>query len=137
MYIGVAVCASLLVNLASGWINRSLFSQDISYYLFFSTNRHSTFVFVLFVAVIPALFEELAYRGYLLPTLLKAIDRQQAIFVTSFLFAIIHLSFLSLFWLIPFALLLGYVSVKENTMWYGVAIHFAFNLTACMFELFL
>jgi len=82
----------------------------------------------------PALFEELGYRGYLLQTLLKVADKEQAIYISAFLFAIIHMSFISLFWLIPFALFLGFVRTKENTLWYGVSIHFCFNLTACLFD---
>lgn len=91
---------------------------------------------VLFTAVLPALLEELAYRGYLLQVLMKVMDKQQAIFITSVLFALVHLSVLSLFWLVPFAWLLGHVAVKEKTIWYGVVIHFLFNLTACFFDLY-
>jgi len=83
----------------------------------------------------PALFEELGYRGYMLQTLLKVAEPDQAIYISAFLFAIIHMSFISLFWLIPFALFLGFVRIKEGTLWYGILIHFCFNLTACMFEL--
>ena len=86
------------------------------------------------VAVLPAIFEELAYRGIILQGLFKLAEERQAIFISAFLFAIIHMSFISFFWLLPFAIWLGNVRLKEKTIWYGVLIHFFFNLTACFFE---
>jgi membrane protease YdiL (CAAX protease family) len=82
----------------------------------------------------PALFEELAYRGFVLGKLLLVVDKKQAIFISAFIFAIMHMSVLSLFWLVPFALPLAYVRIKENTVWYGIFIHFSFNCTACILD---
>ena len=65
----------------------------------------------------PAIFEELGFRGFLLSNLLKITEVDQAVYVSAFLFAIIHLSFISLFWLIPFALFLGFTRIKEQTIW--------------------
>ncbi|MDB5013697.1 MAG: family intrarane metalloprotease, partial [Daejeonella sp.] len=96
---------------------------------------HGKLLLFIYVAVLPAIFEELAYRAYLLQALKEVVDDKQAIFISAVLFAIIHISFISLFWLLPFALVLGYICVKENSIWYGVAIHFTFNLTACVLDL--
>jgi membrane protease YdiL (CAAX protease family) len=133
-YITLAIVSSLFVSYTIGWLNHRLFSQDLYYYSFFANYKYAKVIMVFFVAAVPALFEELAYRGYVLEKLLDIIDSKQAIFVSAFLFAIIHMSIISLFWLIPFALLLGYVRTKENTLWYGVFIHFSFNLTVCILE---
>ena len=134
-YGGIAVTASLVVNYTVDWLNLTVYSKEVSYYNFFEQYHYGKFLLILFTAVFPALFEELGYRGYLLQTLSKVSDNQQAIYISSFLFAIIHLSFLSLFWLIPFALFLGHTRVRENTIWYGVFFHFCFNLTACLIEI--
>ena len=91
---------------------------------------------IFFVAVMPALFEELGYRGFLLQKLLQVVDKRQAIFISAFMFSIMHISFISLFWLFPFALFLAYIRFKENTLWYGVVFHFTFNLTVCLSELY-
>jgi membrane protease YdiL (CAAX protease family) len=88
------------------------------------------------IAVSPAIFEELAFRGVIQSGLSRMIEPQQTIYLTAFLFAILHMSFFSLFWLIPFAVFLSYVRNKENTLWYGVIMHFVFNATACFFEFF-
>jgi membrane protease YdiL (CAAX protease family)/ribosomal protein S27AE len=134
-YAAIAMSASLLVHYSVGWLNVTIYSKEVSYYNFFEQYGYGKILLISFTAVFPALFEELGYRGYLLQTLLKATDTQQAIYISAFLFAIIHLSFISLFWLIPFALFLGYTRVRENTIWYGVFFHFCFNLTACLMEL--
>ena len=134
-YCGIAVAGSLVVSFLVGWMNRSLFSTDFSYYEFYASHRHSIALAIFFVAVMPALFEELGYRGFLLGKLMLVTDKKQAIFISSFVFAIMHRSVLSLFWLIPFALLLGHVRTKENTLWYGVCMHFCFNFTAVMLEI--
>jgi CAAX protease family protein len=134
-YCGIAIAASLVVSFVVGWMNRSLFSTDFSYYLFYASHKHSIALAIFFVAVMPALFEELGYRGFLLGKLMLVTDTRQAIFISSFVFAIMHRSFISLFWLIPFALMLGYVRTKENTLWYGVCMHFCFNFTAVMLEI--
>jgi len=78
--------------------------------------------------------EELAFRGILQEGLLKCIVPEQVVYVNAFLFAIIHMSLISFFWLLPFAIWLGKVRMKEGTIWYGVVIHFLFNTTACLLE---
>lgn len=134
-YAAIAMGASFIVHYSVGWLNLVIYSKDEHYFELLRGNFLASLVVIFFTAVMPALFEELGYRGYLLQTLLKVAEPDQAIYITSFLFAIIHMSFVSLFWLIPFALFQGFVRVKENTLWYGIIIHFTFNLTACLFEL--
>jgi uncharacterized protein len=133
-YCAVAIAGSIVVSFCIRWLNRGLFSKEFSYYAFYAEYQYGRLMAILFIGVMPALFEELGYRGFVVSRLLKVVDSKQAIFITSFLFAIMHMSFISLFWLIPFALLLGYVRIKENTIWYGIFMHFAFNFTVCISE---
>ena len=135
-YCATAIVGSLIISVLIGWLNQALFSEEFSYYAFYATNAYGKELMIFFVAVMPALFEELAYRGFVLEKLLQVVDKKQALFISAFLFAIMHMSFISLFWLIPFALYLAYVRLKENTLWYGVSMHFCFNLTACLMELY-
>lgn len=134
-YCGLAMLGSFLVHYAVGWLNVTIFSKEEHFYYFFAGSYGAMFWIIFFTAVLPALFEELGFRGYLLQVLLKVADKEQAIYISAFLFAIIHLSFVSLFWLIPFALFIGRMRIRENTIWYGIFFHFCFNLTACLFEL--
>jgi membrane protease YdiL (CAAX protease family) len=134
-YCCLAMMVSFVVSFIVGWLNRSLFSTSFSYYAFYAPHRHSITLAVFFVAAMPGLFEELGYRGFLLGKLMLVTDKKQAIIISSFIFAIMHRSFISLFWLLPFALLIGRIRVKENTLWYGVCMHFCFNLTVVMLEI--
>lgn len=131
-----AILASLTVSFIVGWLNRALFSKVFSYYAFYEHFNYGKLMTVFFIAVMPALFEELGYRGFLLQKLLQVVDKKQAMFISAFLFAIMHTSFISLFWLIPFGLYLAYIRMKENTLWYGVGVHFCFNFTVCVSEFY-
>ncbi|MBV8390130.1 MAG: CPBP family intramembrane metalloprotease [Mucilaginibacter sp.] len=131
-----AILASFTVSFVVGWLNRALFSKVFSYYAFYEDLHHGKLIMISFIAVMPALFEEIGYRGFLLQKLLQVVDKKQAIFISAFLFAIMHTSFISLFWLIPFGLYLAYIRMKENTLWYGVCVHFCFNFTVCMSEFY-
>jgi uncharacterized protein len=131
-----AVVAAIFVNLAVKWLNRTIFDTESYYYYAFSHLKYAKLITVLVVALQPAIFEELAFRGVMQQGLSKVVDNKQAIFIAAFLFSLLHMSFISFFWLLPFALWLGYVRMKEETIWYGVVIHFCFNTTACFLEFF-
>jgi membrane protease YdiL (CAAX protease family) len=134
-YCVLAIAGSFLVNIIIDWLNKSLFSKRFSYYAFYADHSHAALLAIFFVAVMPALFEELGYRGFLLGKLQQVTDTKQAIFISSFVFAIMHTSFISLFWLLPFALIIANIRIKQNTLWYGVCIHLCFNLTTIMLEM--
>lgn len=135
-YIAIGITGSIIVSYSTNWLNETLFSHETYLYGTYASHKYGKILMIFFIAVMPALFEELAYRGYLLERLTEVVEPTQAIFASAFLFAILHMSFISLFWLIPFALFLGYIRMKEKTLWYGVFFHFTFNLTACVLELY-
>jgi len=134
-YLAVAVAGAFVVHYLVGWLNIAIFSKDEHYFSFAKGHLLASFIVVFYMAVVPAIFEEIGFRGYLLGNLLEIADVRQAVFVSAFLFGIIHLSLFSLFWLIPFALIIGYARIREGTLWYGICFHFCFNLMACLFEL--
>jgi membrane protease YdiL (CAAX protease family) len=135
-YASSSVIAAILVNYAVKWVNRTIFDSETYYYTAFSHLKYAKLITILVVALEPAITEELAFRGVMQQGLYKVVDKKQAIYIAAFLFALMHLSFISFLWLFPFALWLGYVRMKEDTLWYGVVIHFCFNTTACFLEFF-
>ncbi|MEP6750617.1 MAG: CPBP family intramembrane glutamic endopeptidase [Bacteroidota bacterium] len=135
-YASSATGAAIVIGYAVKWINKTIFDSESYYYYAFSHLKYAKLVTILVVALQPALFEEMAFRGVMQEGLKKIIDTKQAIFIAAFLFSLLHMSFISFFWLMPFALWLGYVRNKEQTIWYGVLIHFCFNATACFLEFF-
>ncbi|WP_090882369.1 CPBP family intramembrane glutamic endopeptidase [Pedobacter rhizosphaerae] len=134
-FIGITIIASIGVSYSVDFLNRVVFEKQMGFYSIFAFHQYGTYLMFLSVALYPAIFEELAYRGYLMQTLLKVVDEKEAIYISSILFFIIHFSLVSVFWLLPFALFLGWLRIKTKTIWYGVFIHFFFNLTACVLDI--
>lgn len=134
-YVLVTAGFSIIVQYTMDWLNYNLFEKDIYYYRSFIDMPHPLLLMLLFIAVIPGVFEELGFRGLMQGKLSKILDNEQALSITAFAFAFIHLSLLSIVWLVPFAFMLGYVRMRENTIWYGVLMHFVFNAIAVFHDL--
>lgn len=132
----LAVIGSLIVQFVVFYIDKMVSPEQSDSYAIYRSRPYGNYLMVLSFAVFPAIFEELAYRGYLMQKLLQVVDKREAIYITSILFFLIHFSLLSFFWLLPFAVLLAYIRTKENTLWYGIFIHFVFNLTSCLTDIF-
>lgn len=134
--ISLAAIASVVVNIIITKMNFSFFGTDTSYYEHYNTYSMPLLVMIYSIAIYPALFEELAFRGVLYNYLEKILDERLVVIVTGFMFGMMHLSFISLFWLVPFGIFAGVMRKRYNTIWYGVAFHFTFNLVAVFFDLY-
>lgn len=81
------------------------------------------------IAVLPAILEEMAFRGFVLQSLRKLGD-PAAIVLSAILFGAMHENL----WQIPFAtivgLILGWIVVKTENIWLAVIIHFGNNAMA-------
>lgn len=132
----ITVFASYLVQFLVGHLNQLIFKEEYSFYFTYVFHKYGNYIMIFSVALCPAIFEELAYRGFLMQKLLNIVDEREAIYITSILFFFIHFSMISFFWMLPFGLLLAYVRIKTNTLWYGIFMHFFFNLTACLVEMY-
>jgi membrane protease YdiL (CAAX protease family) len=80
------------------------------------------------VCIVPALIEELVFRGYVQTTLVGRLGIQRGIWATGFLFALVHLGMLR----VPFDLLvsyiMGYFVIRYRSVWPAVVFHFTNNL---------
>ncbi|MFW5804170.1 MAG: type II CAAX prenyl endopeptidase Rce1 family protein [bacterium] len=95
-----------------------------------SEYEHYSYPFIIAfisIAIMPAIIEELVFRGVLFGQLLKLIHEKSVIIVTGILFAIIHFNFIGFIWLIPAGIYLGWLRYKEHTIWYGSLCHFIHN----------
>ncbi|MBX2914160.1 MAG: CPBP family intramembrane metalloprotease [Cyclobacteriaceae bacterium] len=124
-----AVLAALVVSLIAAFLNRSIYEEVYYETTLYEESPFPFLVATLLVAVQPAIFEEVAFRGFLFNYLKKVTTPTSAIYVTAFLFGVIHLQFISLLWLIPMGLIFAYSRNRYNTLWYGVFGHFAYNFT--------
>lgn len=82
-------------------------------------------------ALIPAVFEELYFRGCILTNLLPY-GKTGAVFISAFTFALMHGSFQKFLHTFCAGLMLGCVYLLYRSIWPGVLIHFFNNLISVM-----
>lgn len=89
----------------------------------------SILINLLSTAILPGIFEEMVFRGYILQALRRYGDGF-AVVVSSVLFGLVHVNLLQ----IPFALIVGlicgYVVVQTRNIWVAVVIHTLNNATS-------
>ncbi|MGM9947972.1 lysostaphin resistance A-like protein [Floccifex sp.] len=83
------------------------------------------------VLVVAPVFEELFFRGAIL-RILDRYNRFFAIFVSSFLFALMHQDITQFFFTFCLGMLLAYLSLKYETMTINILIHFINNAWALL-----
>jgi uncharacterized protein len=88
---------------------------------------------ILFVAILPAVAEELFFRGFLQKTLQKWIKNAHvAVFIAAFVFSFIHFEFSGLLPRMLLGLLLGYVFLWSGDIKLSILIHFTNNFLDLM-----
>ncbi|MCB9173150.1 MAG: CPBP family intramembrane metalloprotease [Flavobacteriales bacterium] len=122
------IISSLIVHFSMNEINIFLFDDKYNCYQKYSEFDYPIFWSVIFISVTPAVFEEIGFRGFLYNQLINVSSPWVTICLTSFLFALIHLSFISFLWIFPFGIVLGYIRYRFKVIWLGMIIHFLHNL---------
>ena len=127
-YLGIQAVMTVLVIISHNAL-ASMLGSDNDPLATYRDAPSTLLVALLSIAVAPAITEELAFRGLLFGKLVKLTSARSSIIVSGFLFALVHFSFLSFFWLIPAGIFFGWMRQREGVIWYGVACHFAHNAT--------
>ena len=100
---------------------------------FLTMDHFGDLILVLFfVAVIPAIGEELLFRGTLQHKLQRIINPHLAIIVISFFFAFIHLQFLSFLPRFLLGMMLGYLFYQSRNLYMPILAHFLHNSFAVL-----
>jgi membrane protease YdiL (CAAX protease family) len=89
---------------------------------------------ILLIAVAPAIFEEIAFRGVLFSSLDYVLQPRETIIVTGLLFAILHLSIPTLPFLLVMGLALGWLRHRTGSLVPGMILHFTHNLLCVLLE---
>lgn len=118
------------------WLNEQVFSDSeiMNSVWDYSYLDNPLLWTILFVAIFAPIFEELAFRGFLYHLLQKVTSENLTIVATSALFALVHFSFLSIIWIFPFGLFLGYLRKRYRTLWLPMIVHFIHNFIAVMLD---
>ncbi len=87
-----------------------------------------SWILVVFaIGVTPAICEEFLFRGYLHRTLSRRLGQPWAYVASGFFFALIHQNYFGLATLILVGVYLGFIFSRFDSIWPGVAVHFAYN----------
>ncbi len=89
---------------------------------------------VWLIAVNPALFEELAFRGLLFGALIRRVGLVETLAVTSVAFAILHLSPIMLPTHVGLGLYLGWLRHRSGSLYPAMTAHFLHNLLVILDE---
>jgi membrane protease YdiL (CAAX protease family) len=134
--------AIIIIGISSGFLvfysieklNLFLELESYNYNELFHGLEYPLILAIVFTAVFPAVFEEMAFRGFIYNNLFKLAGKKSAIWGSSFLFGLVHFSLLSLYWIVPFGLILAYFRNRYNTIVYGIVGHFIHNSTVVLIE---
>jgi membrane protease YdiL (CAAX protease family) len=88
---------------------------------------------ILIMAVLPAIGEELLFRGVIQQYLLKGLkNKHVAVWVTAIIFSAFHMQFFGFFPRMILGAVLGYLFVWSGNLWYSVFFHFTNNCLAVL-----
>ena len=104
-------------------------AQDIIFRFLDTKSTGLVLLNILMIVVLPALGEEMLFRGTLQPIFHEwSGNKHLAVWITAFLFSAIHLQFFTFLPRFFLGLALGYLMLWGKNLWYPVAGHFANNL---------
>jgi membrane protease YdiL (CAAX protease family) len=91
--------------------------------------------FILFIAIAPAITEELFFRGYMQRRLLERWPAWLAILVTSCLFTLLHLEPVQMVYVFPIGIWLGVVAWRAGSVWPTMLCHAFLNGSWNIFQI--
>jgi len=107
---------------------------QMSYYEHFIYSPAPLLLSIVSIALMPAIFEEIAFRGVIFNQLTSLTSLKSSILISAILFTILHFSLISLLWIFPLGLLFGYFRARYRTLWFGILGHFIYNSSVILIE---
>jgi len=139
-FILLEIFVSLLVYFQSAFIPDFLkdILEKISEYnsLLNDINYNNLPIVIFSLAIMPALVEELIFRGYLQKIFEEVVHYKKAIIITSIIFASAHFNLFNFLPLFFISIVIGFIAYYTNSVFPGMIIHFLINLTTIIVKLF-
>ncbi len=86
------------------------------------------FISLFMIALLPAIFEEMLFRGSLQPVMIRLTKNAFAgILITSILFSAIHISYYGFLPRLALGLIIGYIFYFSKNLWLSCLAHFLYN----------
>lgn len=134
VFIGVAFCLFSSFGVAmGGQVFRNFGIEFPSTEVTFPNGVFGVIISMLSTAFFPAFFEELALRGFAL-TILRRNGDVFAVFSSAIIFGFMHANFDQIVFAFLVGLVLGFITVKTQSIWAAVAVHFINNLNSVVFS---
>lgn len=109
--------------------------RDKAVYAYIGGTYKSLLSNIVLLALIPAVGEELVFRGVFQNLLAKITKRVHfSVWVTGFLFAFIHFQFIDFLPRFMLGVAFGYIVVYTGNLWYSILLHFFNNLLFVLVE---
>lgn len=88
---------------------------------------------ILLMAFLPGVCEELLFRGVIQNLMIDSLKKVHlSVWITSFVFAFIHMEFYSFLPRLALGLLLGYLAVWSRSLWPSIMVHIVNNATVVL-----
>ena len=115
------------------WMQQMEHQSELLTEKFLSVSSYSALALNLLVmAAIPALGEELFFRGILQTVLGEKLNRHLAVWITAFIFSAIHLQFYGFLPRFLLGAALGYLFLFSGSIWASIVAHFINNALAVL-----
>jgi membrane protease YdiL (CAAX protease family) len=110
-------------NMANDLLKQTMSSSGVGFLL----------LNILYVALVPAIGEELIFRGIIQKYLIKLTKNAWiGIIITGLIFSLFHLSWSTILAIWFFGIILGIVYYTTGNIWYSIFMHFINNLMATL-----
>ncbi len=93
-----------------------------------------TMAYVLYGCIIAPVTEELLLRGFALKNLSR-VSQRFGILMTAFLFGVMHENVLQFLFTFPLGILLGYITIRHNSVLPAIAVHITVNAVSVLMDL--
>ncbi len=131
----------LWLQLVSGLIGEQLIhiSEKLGVSLYVpDTNMNGSFMrvamLVLYACIVAPVTEELLVRGLVLKNLSR-VSQRLGIFLSAFLFGLMHENLLQFLFTFPLGILLAYITIRHNSLTPAIIVHMAVNTAGVMISL--
>jgi len=114
------------------WMQETENTTNQLIFKFLDTKNLNIILFnILMIAIIPALGEEMLFRGVIQNLINKMVENHHlAIWITAFLFSAMHMQFLTFAPRFFLGAILGYLLIYGGSIWYPIVAHFFNNLSS-------
>lgn len=128
--VALSMIGSMIINLYHTVFKSSGVTESIATSLF-SDNKFIFVVTILYVCIVGPFLEEFLFRGFVLHET-YSVSPMLGIVISAVLFGLFHGNFEQAINATLLGLLLGYVTLKANSIWPAVCMHIANNSFSCI-----